>query len=105
MISSSKAGAAAIRTICVASPLHSQEETMWTTKANKYYRGRTDRMTVSLTESCAVDEFIEQFLRANELPAIDSNRERIASAMTQYPTRALWRQDDVARFVRRKMNI
>jgi hypothetical protein len=62
-------------------------------------------MAISVTESYEVDEFIEQFLRVNDLPEIDSNRERIASAMTKYPTRAPWRQDEVAQFVRQKMNL
>ncbi len=78
---------------------------MWSTKHNKYYRGRLDRMFVSLTESYEVDDFIEQFLRANNIPDMDTNRKRVASAMTQYPTYAPWRQDEVATFVRQKMNI
>jgi hypothetical protein len=78
---------------------------MWSTKNNKYYRGRTDRMAVSITESYEVDDFIAQFLRVNGIPDMEVNRKRIASAMSQYPTRAPWRQDEVATFVRQKMNI
>ena len=78
---------------------------MWSTKHNRYYRGRTDRMAVSITETYEVDDFIEQFLRVNNIPDMDSNRERIAAAMTQYPSRAPWRQDEVATFVRQKLNI
>jgi hypothetical protein len=78
---------------------------MWSAKHNKYYRGRMDRMAVSVTESYEVDDFIDQFLRVNNIPDMDTNRERIASAMTQYPARAPWRQDEVATFVRQKMNI
>ena len=78
---------------------------MWSTKKNKYYRGRTDRMEVSITESYEVDDFIAQFLRVNGIPDMEVNRKRIASAMSQYPTRAPWRQDEVATFVRQKMNV
>ena len=78
---------------------------MWSAKHNRYYRGRTDPIAVSVTESYEVDDFIDQFLRVNGLPDMDTNRERIAAAMTQYPNRAPWRQDEVATFVRKKMNI
>ena len=78
---------------------------MWSTKNNKYYRGRNDPLAVSTTESCDVDDFIAQFILVNNLPDMDSNRQRVAAEMTKYPTRALWRQHDVAQFVRQKMNI
>ena len=90
----------------VASTLRSPTETkMWSTQHNKYYRGRRDPMFVTQTESYEVDDFIEQFLRVNNIPDMDANRERIASAITQYPARSPWRQDEVATFVRQKMNI
>ena len=58
---------------------------MWKAKNNKYYRGRTDRIAVSITESCDIDEFIAGFLHGNGVPDTDSNRQRIATAMTKYP--------------------
>jgi hypothetical protein len=78
---------------------------MWSAKNNKYYRGRADRMAVSINESLEVDDFIAQFILANHLPDMDSNRQRVATEMTKYPTHAPWRQHEVAKFVRQKMNI
>lgn len=60
----------------------------WNQQDNKKYRGKIDRVFVSMTEYYEVDFFVEQYLKKNNYAVTDANRDIIHAHMETYPGRA-----------------
>jgi len=60
----------------------------WENNDNKWYRGKHDRIRVSLTEDYEVEYFIDAYLKRRSADVTHANRTVIANKMEDYPGRA-----------------
>ncbi len=67
----------------------------WNRSDNKKYRGKIDRVFVSLTESWEVEYFIDHYLKTRGKDVSDSNRDLIADKLEGVPGRAPHKRDDL----------
>ncbi len=60
----------------------------WAAQDNKKYRGKIDRIYVSMTEHYEVDYYVGQYLKRKNYADTDANRAVIHKQMDLYPGRA-----------------
>ena len=68
---------------------------VWKSDDNKKYRGKIDRIYVSLTESWEVEYFIDHYLKTRGCYLTDENRSKVAHKLESTPGRAPHMRDDL----------
>lgn len=68
---------------------------VWQSNDNKKYRGKIDRVFVSLTESWEVEYFIDQYLKTRGKALTDENRSKVAHKLEGAPGRAPHQRADL----------
>lgn len=71
----------------------------WSDHDNKRYRGKIDRIYVSMTESYEVEYFIDHYLTTRKLGVTNANRDKVANALNDYPNRAPFKREDLNKFL------
>ena len=77
----------------------------WNSSDNKRYRGKIDRIYVSLTEYYEVDYFIDQYLKKRRADLTDKNRDVVGSHMDSFPGRAPIKRTDMEAFLDRVIKV
>ncbi|MBD8597805.1 MULTISPECIES: hypothetical protein [Pseudomonas] len=67
----------------------------WNRSDNKKYRGKIDRIFVSLTESWEVEYFIDHYLKTRGKDISDSNRDLLAAKLEDAPGHAPHKRDEL----------
>lgn len=75
--------------------------TAWPQQDNKRYRGKIDRIFVSLTEYYEVDYYVDHYLASRKYAVHDANREVIHRQMNLYPGHAPIKRVDLDAFLDR----
>jgi hypothetical protein len=60
----------------------------WNAHDNKKYRGKIDRIYVSLTETYEAEYFINEYLKTRNYAVTDENRHKVAVKMETFPGHA-----------------
>lgn len=76
----------------------------WQAQDNKKYRGKIDRIYVSMTEHYEVDYFIDHYLSSRSFNLHDGNRKIIGDWMDLYPGRVPIRRDELTTWLDSKTN-
>lgn len=71
----------------------------WSSHDNKRYRGKIDRIYVSMTETYEVEYYIDHYLATRGFEISNKNRDIIASALEQCPGRAPFKRADLDTFL------
>ncbi|WP_210014325.1 MULTISPECIES: hypothetical protein [Pseudomonas] len=77
---------------------HDAETVMmvWKNDDNKKYRGKIDRIYVSMTESWEVEYFIDHYLKTRKRGINDENRSLVAHKLEDLPGKAPHKRDEVS---------
>lgn len=67
----------------------------WSREDNKRYRGKIDRVFVSMTESWEVEYFIDHYLKTRGRDISNKNRDLVADKLENAPGRAPFKRDDL----------
>lgn len=68
---------------------------VWKNDDNKNYRGKIDRVNVSLTENWEVEYFIDQYLKTRRRDLTDANRSLVAHKLEKAPGQAPFKRADL----------
>jgi hypothetical protein len=68
---------------------------VWKSDDNKKYRGKIDRVFVSLTESWEVEYYIDHYLKTRGRALTDDSRSKVAHKLEGSPGRAPHKRDDL----------
>ena len=68
---------------------------VWKSDDNKKYRGKIERIYVSLTESWEVEYYIEHYLKTRGRSLSDENRSKVAHKLEGSPGRAPHMRSDL----------
>lgn len=71
----------------------------WSSHDNKRYRGKIDRIYVSVTESYEVEYYIDHYLESRRFDISNKNRDIITDALEQFPGRAPFKRADLDVFL------
>lgn len=72
---------------------------------NKRYRGKLDRMYVSLSEEYEVNHFIDEFLETHGAAINAKNRDSIRLLLKRCPLKAPIKRDELTKWVASKTTI
>ncbi|MDM3887037.1 hypothetical protein QSV36_15800 [Pseudomonas sp. BCRC 81390] len=78
---------------------------VWSSNDNKKYRGKIDRIFVSLTESWEVEYFIDHYLKTRNCTLSDDNRSKVAHKLEGVPGRAPHKREDVNAWLDKEWNL
>ncbi|WP_176509429.1 MULTISPECIES: hypothetical protein [Pseudomonas] len=68
---------------------------VWKSDDNKKYRGKIDRIYVSMSEEWEVEYFIDQYLKTRNYKQNDENRSIVAHKLEHAPGSAPHKRDDL----------
>lgn len=68
---------------------------VWKSDDNKKYRGKIDRIYVSLTESWEVEYYIDHYLKTRSCALTDENRSKVAHKLESSPGRAPHKREEL----------
>jgi hypothetical protein len=71
----------------------------WDDGDDKNYRGKKDRIFVSMTESYEVRYFVDQYLKTRNYKVASDGRRIVLGQLEKYPGNAPWKRDDLNRFL------
>lgn len=69
---------------------------VWKNDGNKKYRGKIDRINVSMTESWEVEYFIDHYLKTRKRGINHENRSLVAHKLEDLPGKAPHKRDEVS---------
>lgn len=69
---------------------------VWKNDDNKKYRGKIDRIYVSMTESWEVEYFIDHYLKTRKRGINNENRSLVAHKLEDLPGKAPHKRDEVS---------
>jgi len=67
----------------------------WSTHDNKRYRGKLDRIYVSMTENYEVEYYIDHYLETRKFDISNKNRDIVADALEKYSGRAPFKRTEL----------
>ncbi|KEZ72795.1 hypothetical protein C5I_0117355 [Pseudomonas syringae pv. syringae FF5] len=68
---------------------------VWKSDDNKKYRGKIDRVFVSLTEYWETEYFIDHYLKTRGCAVSDENQSKVAHKLEDAPGKAPHKRDDL----------
>lgn len=68
---------------------------VWRSEDNKKYRGKIDRIYVSMSETWEVEHFIEQYLKTRNYQLTEENRSLVAHQLEHAPGKAPHKRDEL----------
>ncbi len=71
----------------------------WSSHDNKRYRGKIDRVFVSMTETYEVEYYIDHYLESRGFDISNKNRDVITDALEQFHGRAPFKRTDLDAFL------
>jgi hypothetical protein len=71
----------------------------WSSHDNKRYRGKIDRIYVSMSETYEVEYYIDHYLESRGFDISNNNRDIVAGALEQFPGRAPFKRADLDTFL------
>lgn len=71
----------------------------WSSHDNKRYRGKIDRVFVSMTESYETAYYIDHYLETRGYNRSNESRDVIANALESFPGRAPFKRTDLDAFL------
>lgn len=77
----------------------SEEKGDWSSHDNKRYRGKIDRIYVSMTEEYEVEYFIDDYLESRKFAISNKNRDIITAALEEYQGRSPFKRTDLNGFL------
>lgn len=77
----------------------------WRKEDNKNYRGKIDRIYVSMTEKWEVEYFVDTYLKHRGAEVSDDNRGVILANMEKYPGSAPVKREDLIAFLNDKISV
>ncbi|QGW22873.1 hypothetical protein GOM96_18355 [Stutzerimonas degradans] len=75
----------------------------WRKEDNKNYRGKIDRIYVSMTEQWEVEYFVDTYLRYRKAELTDDNRGIILAAMEKYDGKAPVKREELIAYLDRNV--
>lgn len=82
-----------------------ERQMSWRKEDNKNYRGKIDRVFVSMTEPWEVEHFVDTYLTTRGADLNDANRGVILNAMEDYPGKAPVLREDLVKFLNTRITI
>lgn len=76
-------------------PLEGIHQIAWSREDNKKYRGKIDRVFVSMTETWETEHFIDQYLKTRGRDVNNENRDIVSAKLETAPGRAPHLRDDL----------
>jgi hypothetical protein len=76
----------------------------WSNHDNKRYRGKLDRIYVSMTEHWEVEYFIDHYLESRKAEISNNNRDIISDTLEKYTGQSPYRRDDLIQYLNRVVN-
>lgn len=77
----------------------------WRKEDNKNYRGKIDRIYVSMTEEWEVEYFVDSYLEHRGAALSDANRGVVLAKMEEYPGSAPVKRADLIAFLNEKISV
>lgn len=71
----------------------------WSNHDNKKYKGKIDRIYVSMTEYYEVEYFIDKYLSDRNYGVNNENRDIIADALERYKGKSPYKRDDLINYL------
>ncbi|NHW01965.1 hypothetical protein [Stutzerimonas degradans] len=75
----------------------------WRKEDNKNYRGKIDRIYVSMTEQWEVEYFVDTYLRYRKAELTDDNRGILLAAMEKYDGKAPVKREELIAYLDRNV--